>query len=195
MQRQTAPPLSITVPYRLSKPKRLLKSALPYALLLLLSVAISCTPPEPDEPAETPDLDATIAAAVAVALSTTTPTPEPTLTPTPEPTLTLTPEPTSTPTPEPTLTPTPEPLLDMPTAYADALKTARAELRALQAILGQIDHRENDGLRQQAVHSLDQVNRQLDCLFGQDDRQQEGVVSEQEQIRMAEECLNRLGIG
>ncbi len=197
----------------------------PAALLVvsLLLGATACIAHEPAEPTETPNLAATIDAAVAAATSTATPIPDtaatiaaavaaaiPTVTPTPGtedtnasagPSMPPTPDVeatviaavlTATPA---TVQPAAWPTSVMPEAHAKALKTAREELRALQAILDQIDHGENDSLRQQAVHSLARVNQQLDCVFGQDSNQQGGGVAEQEQIRMAEGCLNQLGMG
>ena len=180
------------MPYRLPKLKMFLKSALSYALLLLLLGSLACMGGEPAEPEPTPDLGATVAAAVAAALPTATPTSEPTPTATVPPAI-----PKTTPTPDwrPDLEPPPELLLEMPANHAEALKSARAELRALQVILDQLDHREHDGLHQTTVHSLARVNQQLDCLFGQDARQLRDSVSESGQIRMAEACLVQLGGG
>ena len=91
--------------------------------------------------------------------------------------------------------PEPELLLEMPATHAAALKIAHSEIRALHAFISVLDHAENDSLRASVAHSLAEVNLQLDCVFGQDSRQQEGHIAEQEQIRRAEGCLNQLGMG
>ena len=192
-------------------------------LAALVVGALACTGdgPELAEPTATPNLAATIDAAVAAAISTATPVPDtaatiaaavaaaiPTVTPTSGtedtnasagPSMPPTPDVEATiiaavlaATPA-TVQPAAWPTSVMPEAHAKALKTAREELRSLQTILDQIDHGENDSLRQQAVHSLARVNQQLDCVFGQDSRQQGGGVTEQERIRMAEGCLYQLG--
>ena len=54
-----------------------LKSALPYALLLLLAGTLACTSGDA-EPLPTPDLDAIVAGTVTTTLPTATPTPKPT---------------------------------------------------------------------------------------------------------------------
>ena len=92
----------------------------------------------------------------------------------------------------PTATPEAVMLLDMPPDHGETLNTAWIELYALQMRLEQMRYGGNDGFRQQAMHSLAEVNQNLDCVFGKDERQNKDGISKSEQIRIAENCLNQL---